>query len=64
MRELIQIEAPAEHTCGQSSIQRWEVLEPIKGRWSWMTVFHCCDQVAIEPMAADGEEDRSVRRAA
>jgi hypothetical protein len=62
MRELIQIDSPAEHTCGQPTIQRWEVLEPIAGRWVWMTVFHCCDQVAIEAPAA--EEDTRVRRAA
>jgi hypothetical protein len=62
MRELIQIESPAEHACGQPSIQRWEVLEPIAGRWSRMTVFHCCGQVAVES-AAD-EDASEVRKAA
>jgi hypothetical protein len=63
MRELHQIESPAEHTCGQPRFTRWEVLEPIKGRWSWMTVFHCCEQVALEPID-EAEQERSVRRAA
>jgi hypothetical protein len=62
MRELIEIDSPAEHACGQPTIQRWEVLEPIAGRWSWVTVFHCCDKVAVES-AAD-EEKKRVRRAA
>lgn len=64
MRELVQIDAIAEHACGQPSIDRWEVLEPISGRWSWMRVFRCCSQVVIEPRE-DLEQDRPrVRRAA
>lgn len=63
MQELIQIDSPAEHACGQPAVQRWEVLEPIKGRWSSMTVFQCCKVVAIEPLA-DDEQDQAIRRAA
>ena len=62
MREFVQIKSPAEHTCGQPTVQRWEELEPITGRWAWMTVFHCCDQLAVE--AAVDEEPDQVRRAA
>jgi hypothetical protein len=67
MRELIQIESPSEHACERPTIERWEVLEPIGGRWSWMTVFGCCHQVAVEAMpeaAAPGSTARAVKRAA
>jgi hypothetical protein len=64
MRELIHIESPLQHACDRPSIERWDVLEPISGRWSWMTVFGCCSQVAIEA-AADGERPaQNVKRAA
>jgi hypothetical protein len=62
MRELIQIDSPSEHACQQPSIERWQVLEPIHGRWSWMTVFNCCNQLVIEPIADD--ERATARRAA
>jgi hypothetical protein len=62
MRELIQIDSTAEHACVQATTQRWEVLEPITGRWTWITVFHCCEQVAVE--AAEDEAAEPVRRAA
>ena len=63
MRELVQIDTLTEHACGQPSIERWQVLEPVTGRWSWMRVFGCCDQVMVE---AGEEEDqpRTVKRAA
>ena len=61
MRELIQIESTSEHSCEQPSIERWQVLEPIHGRWSWMTVFNCCNQLVLEPLA---EEERLSKRAA
>jgi len=62
MRELHQIDSVSEHACGQPSIQRWEVLEPITGRWSWMRVFGCCDQVVVD---LDGDEgELKVKRAA
>ncbi len=62
MRELLQIDSISEHACGQPTIQRWEVLEPITGRWSWMRVFGCCDQVIVD---LDLEaEDVEVKRAA
>ena len=64
MRELLQIDSPSEHACEQPAIRRWEVLEPISGRWSWMTVFDCCYQVALEPIADAGEGEARVRRAA
>ena len=62
MRELVQIDSVSEHGCEQPSIDRWKVLEPISGRWSWMRVFGCCDQVVVELEATD--EDLDVRRAA
>lgn len=62
MRELVQIESVSEHGCGQPTIERWEVLEPISGRWSWMRVFGCCDQVVVDLAAKD--EDLEVKRAA
>jgi hypothetical protein len=61
MRELIQIESPSEHSCEQPSIERWQVLEPIRGHWSWMTVFSCCDQLVLEPLA---EDERLSKKAA
>jgi hypothetical protein len=62
MRELIQIESPSEHACGQPSIERRQVLEPISGRWSWMTVFSCCNRVLLEVIA---EQDApKIKRAA
>jgi hypothetical protein len=63
MRELVQIDSVAEHACGQPSIERWQVLEPVSGRWSWMRVFGCCSQVAFEPID-DAEEQPRVKRAA
>ena len=62
MRELTEIEAPSEHACGQPAIRRQEVLEPVSGRWAWMTVFECCEQVAIERPA--DEQTKRVKRAA
>jgi len=66
MRELVQIDTLTEHACGQESIERWHVLEPVSGRWSWMRVFGCCNQVIFEPADAAEELDakRNVRRAA
>jgi hypothetical protein len=62
MRELVQIDSIADHACGQPTIERWHVLEPVSGRWSWMRVFGCCDQVMVE---ADDEQDAlDVKRAA
>jgi hypothetical protein len=64
MRELVQIDSISEHACGQPSIQRWEVLEPITGRWSWMRVFGCCDQIVVDIDASDADGDLEVQRAA
>lgn len=64
MRELVQIDAIAEHACGKPTIERWEVLEPISGRWSWMRVFGCCNQVVIEPRDGIEKERPRVKRAA
>ena len=62
MRELVLIDSVSEHACGQASIQRWEVLEPITGRWSWMRVFGCCNQVVFDLESDEG--DLEVQRAA
>jgi hypothetical protein len=63
MRELVQIDSHTEHACGQPSIERWHVLEPVSGRWSWMRVFGCCDQIMVE--AAEEQDDKlKVKRAA
>ena len=64
MRELIQIESASEHQCAQPSIERWQVLEPIFGRWSWMTVFNCCDHVAIEALSDEEQDTVQIKRAA
>jgi hypothetical protein len=64
MRELVQIDSSTEHGCGQPSIERWQVLEPVSGRWSWIRVFGCCDQVIIEPIENEEEDESRVRRAA
>jgi len=64
MRELIQIESPSEHGCEQPTIERWQVLEPIHGRWSWMTVFNCCDRVAIEAVSEEERDKSRIKRAA
>jgi hypothetical protein len=63
MRELVQIDSASEHACGQPTIDRWEVLEPVSGRWSWMRVFGCCNQVVIEP-SDEAQEPARVKRAA
>ena len=64
MRELVQIDSMSEHACGQPSIDRWEVLEPVSGHWSWMRVFGCCSQVLIEPMEYEERAQPRVKRAA
>jgi hypothetical protein len=61
MRELVEIDAYAEHACGQPSVERWQVLEPITGRWTWMRVFGCCNQVVVD---AEDDEDLQAQRAA
>jgi hypothetical protein len=64
MRELVQIDSPSEHACGQPSTERLHVLEPVSGRWSWIRVFGCCSVIAVEPIE-DGEElQKAVKRAA
>jgi hypothetical protein len=65
MRELVQIDSTTEHTCGQPSIERWQVLEPVSGRWSWVRVFGCCNQVAFEPVDDEHQQDKTrIKRAA
>jgi hypothetical protein len=59
MRELTQIDSPAEHDCAApfDDAERWNVLEPVSGRWSWLVVFRCCGQVAEEiDESADEDE--------
>src|SRR5579859_1778184 len=63
MRELVQIDSPSEHACGQPSIERLQVLEPVSGRWSWIRVFGCCNVVAVEPLD-DAQEQKVIKRAA
>jgi len=62
MRELVQIDSPSEHACGQPSTERLHVLEPVSGRWSWMRVFGCCNVVTVEPI--DDENEIPIKRAA
>ncbi|MBV9323403.1 MAG: hypothetical protein JO352_06410 [Chloroflexi bacterium] len=64
MRELVQIDSLTEHGCGQPSIERWQVLEPVSGRWSWIRVFGCCNQVIVEADADDDNAKVSVKKAA
>jgi hypothetical protein len=63
MRELVQIDSPSEHACGQPSIERLHVLEPVSMRWSWVRVFGCCNQVVFEPLE-EGHEHTDIKRAA
>jgi hypothetical protein len=56
MQELTELDSTADHTCDTPSIERWNVLEPITGRWSWLTVFRCCHRVAKEPAEDRGED--------
>ena len=62
MRELVQIDSITEQDCRQPSIERWHVLEPVSGRWSWIRVYGCCDQVIVEP--DEQSDSRDVKRAA
>jgi hypothetical protein len=59
MRELVQIDSPSEHACGQPVIERLHVLEPVSGRWSWVRLFGCCNQVIFEP----GDEEQAAVKA-
>jgi hypothetical protein len=57
MRELTQIDSPAEHDCTgpADQAQRWNILEPVSGRWSWLVVFPCCGRVAEQADEADAQ---------
>ncbi len=55
MRELVQIDSPSEHACGQPSTERLQVLEPVSGRWSWLRVFDCCKVITVEPILDENE---------
>jgi len=63
MREFVQIDSASDHACGQPSVERWHVLEPVSERWSWVRVFGCCKQVVFEPVEEEKEKPR-VKRAA
>jgi hypothetical protein len=63
MREFVQIDSAAEHACGQPSVERWQVLEPVSERWSWVRVYGCCKQVVFEPVEEEKDKPR-VKRAA
>jgi hypothetical protein len=56
MLELTEIDSLADHSCASPAPERWHVLEPISGRWSWLTVFGCCRRVAKEPVDARDED--------
>jgi hypothetical protein len=60
MRELRELDSHTEHACGQPSVERWQVLEPLTGRWTWMRVFGCCNQVVVDAE----DDDREAKRAA
>lgn len=55
MQELTEIESPVAHACAQPRIERWNVLEPVTGRWSWMTAYLCCDLVSEDAALAPTE---------
>lgn len=63
MREFVQIDSASDHACGQPSVERWHVLEPVSERWSWVRVFGCCKQVVFEPVEEEKDKPR-VKRAA
>jgi hypothetical protein len=64
MRELVQIDSPSEHACGQPSTERLHVLEPVSGRWSWIRVFGCCNVLAVEPIDTEEQTQPAIKRAA
>ena len=57
MRELTQIDSVDEHDCDEPQIERWNVLEPVSGHWSWLTVFRCCARVSAELSDEDSADD-------
>ena len=59
MRELTQIDSLAEHDCVTPRVERWNVLEPVSGRWSWLVVLTCCGRIATEPDAEVDADDPS-----
>ena len=63
MREFVQIDSASDHTCGQPSVERWHVLEPVSERWSWVRVFGCCKQVIFEPVEEEKGKPRAKRAA-
>jgi hypothetical protein len=63
MRELIQIESSSEHACSKPSVERRQVLEPLSGRWSWMTVFNCCSKLTLE-IISEPDQAAKIKRAA
>ena len=63
MREFVQIDSASEHACEEPSVERWQVLEPVSERWSWVRVYGCCRQVVFEP-AEDEKDKPRVKRAA
>jgi hypothetical protein len=63
MREFVQIDSASDHACGQPSVERWHVLEPVSERWSWVRVYGCCKQVVFEPVEEEKDKPR-VKRAA
>lgn len=64
MQELTQIDTPSVHACDAPRIERWHVVEPVSGKWSWLTAFLCCNQVHEEGEVAEPAPVRQVRKAA
>jgi hypothetical protein len=74
MKELIQIDSMTAHACATPRVERCYVLEPVTARWSWLTLFNCCNQVyeeyalapghAARPQDAEDDGDLIIRRAA
>lgn len=50
MQELTQIDTSSAHICKTPRLERWQVLEPVTGRWTWLTVFTCCSLVFEESL--------------
>jgi hypothetical protein len=54
MHELTEIAEHSVHQCVSPRLERWHILAPVTGRWSWLAVYRCCNQV-IEEDEADEE---------
>lgn len=67
MQELTEIFSPTAHKCATPRIERLQLYEPVSGRWSWLTVFQCCNQAYDDAEARDGAPplgEAKIRKAA